>query len=147
MSCPRTGAAQRRPKAIGALTRKVPAGSSLQPTRRTSAASNASKARATSVNNRAPSSVGLSDRVVRWISRAPTLFSSVFRRLLTTAKVTPRRRCFEAEACQDHASEERSRHVPATEAQIVICGRGGPDDLRECQSALDQLQNSILDAA
>jgi hypothetical protein len=57
------------------------------------------------------------------------------------------RLCFEAEACQDHANEERSGHVPATKEQIVICGRGGPDDLRECQSVLDQLQNSILDAA
>jgi hypothetical protein len=53
----------------------------------------------------------------------------------------------EAHACQDHASEERSGHVSAAKEQIVICGRGGPDDLRKRRSALDQLQNAILDAA
>jgi hypothetical protein len=35
----------------------------------------------------------------------------------------------EAEACQDHPSEERSRHLPAAKEQIVICGRGRLDEL------------------
>jgi hypothetical protein len=43
-----------------------------------------------SMSRCAPSSVGLSARVLRWISRTPARFSSVASRLLTTASVTPK---------------------------------------------------------